>query len=122
MATEMAMLNVRMERDKREQGNQILAELGYTPSQYVRAMWDRLIEGGYHKAKAQVDAVMTPARTPDQQAEIDRKLEALERGDKIFFQFAGKVGLDPSTHIPLPEDEDDLADARYEYLVEKYGW
>ena len=30
---EMAMLNVRMEREKRERGNRILAELGYTPSQ-----------------------------------------------------------------------------------------
>ena len=119
---EMAMLNVRMEREKRERGNQILAELGYTPSQYVRALWDRLIEGGWHGAKAQGEAIMTPARTPERQAEIDRKVEVLDRGDRLFIQFAETVGLDPSTHAPLPDDEDDLADARYEYLAEKYGW
>lgn len=122
MATEMAMLNVRMERAKRERGNQVLAELGYTPSQFVRAMWDKLVEGGLHDAKAQVEAVMTPIRTSERQAEIDRKLEALDRGDRIYLAFAERVGLDPSTHAPLPDDEDELADARYEYLAEKYGW
>jgi RHH-type rel operon transcriptional repressor/antitoxin RelB len=122
MAAEMAMLNVRMEREKRERGNRILAELGYTPSQYVRAVWDRLIDGGLHGAKGQVEAAMTPARTPEQQAESDRKLEALERGDALFLEFAESVGLDPSTHTPLPDSEDELADARYAYLSEKYGW
>ena len=119
MATEMAMLNVRMERDKRERGNQILAELGYTPSQYVRAMWDRLIEGGYHKAKAQVDAVMAPARTPEQQAEIDRKLAVLRHMDESYERMVQTLGLAPDTFVPMTDEE--IEEARYEYLLEKYG-
>lgn len=119
MAAEMVMLNVRMERSVREQGNAVLAELGVTPSQYVRAMWDKLALGSRDAAKAMVAEVMAPARTPEKQAELNRKLVALEHIDQSFYDMAERLGLDPSTHVAMTDEE--LEDERSEYLNEKYG-
>ena len=119
MATEMAMLNVRIERDLRERGNAVLADLGVTPSQYIRALWDRLALGDREAVKAEVAEVMTPARTPERQAEIDRKLAALKRIDQSFYDFAAKLGLYPSTHVAMNDEE--LEEERYQYFLEKYG-
>lgn len=118
MASDMAMLNVRMERDLRERGNAVLSELGVTPSQYIRALWLKLV-GDKQQARAQVESAMAPERTPEQQAEIDRKLAALHRIDTSWEQFVQAVGADPSTYAPMTDEE--VAEARYEYLLEKYG-
>lgn len=104
MASEMAMLNIRMERGLREDGNAVLEELGVTPSQLVRTLWTKLV-GNRQEAVAQVDAIMEPVRTPEKQAEIERKLAALERAGRLFYEFADRVGLDPSTHTPMTDEE-----------------
>lgn len=118
MAGEMAMLNVRMERDLRERGNAVLAEMGVTPSQLIRAIWEKLV-GDKRLAQEQVQAAMSPARTPERQAEIDRKLAALERGDNLFYEFAERLGLDPATHTPMNDEE--VEEERYQYYLDKYG-
>lgn len=118
MAGEMVMLNVRMERELREAGNAVLAELGVSPSAFVRAMWE-LLAGDRVKAEREVAAIMKPERTPERQAEIDRKKAALERGSHLFETLAEALELDPATFVPLTDEEE--REARYEYLNEKYG-
>jgi len=41
-----SQLNVRMDRSLREAGEAALAEIGYTPAEFVRAAWTRLAQGG----------------------------------------------------------------------------
>ena len=117
-ATAMAMLNVRMERDLRDQGNAVLAEMNITPSQLARALWEKLA-GDRHQAEAQVEAIMAPSRTPERQAEISRKIAALHRIDDSWNRFTQAVRLDPSTYVPMTDEE--VEEARYEHLLEKFG-
>ena len=121
MASEMAMLNVRMERELRERGNAVLDELGVTPSQYVRAIWEKLASSGWHRAKAQVEEAITPKRTPEQQAEIDRKRASFARVDEAWSRLVEMASLELAAHAPLSDDKDEMAEARYEYLQEKWG-
>lgn len=117
MAAEMAMLNIRMERSLREGGNAVLAEMGVTPSQLIRALWEKLV-GDKQEAVAQVDVIMEPAHTSDKQAEIDRKLAALERGGRLFYEFAERFNLDVTSHVPITDEE--LEEERYQFYLEKY--
>lgn len=122
MATsEMAMLNVRMDRETRERGNAALAELGYTASQYVRSLWEHLAKDDWHETREQVSRAMAPVRTPEQQAEIDRKLAAMDRLDESYQRFIDTYGFDTSRHVSLTDDKDEIAEARYAYLQEKWG-
>ena len=114
----MAMLNVRMERTLREKGNAVLAEMGVTPSQYVRALWEQLAHGDRVAVTQAVAAVMAPLRTSERQAEIDRKTAALKHIDQSFYVLAAELGLDPTTHAPITDEE--AAEERRTHLDEKY--
>lgn len=118
MASEMAMLNVRMDRDIKERGNELLAEMGISASQLIRAMWEKLA-GDRSQAEALTQSVMARANTSEQQDETKRKLAALQRAHASWDAYVSLVGLDPATHRPL--NEDDVEAARYEHLLEKYG-
>lgn len=118
MAGDMVMLNTRMERSLRELGNSTLAELGITPSQFIRAIWEKLA-GDKQEALAQAEAIMKPRLTAEQQAETERKLAALSRIDRSWEDMVQTLGLDPATYVSMSAEE--LQEERYQHLLEKYG-
>lgn len=120
MSSEMVMLNVRMERELRERGSAALADMGVTPSEYVRASW-RALTGDRREAEALVCGLMAPKRTPERQAEIDRKLAVLAGLDASWGALAETLALDISAYPAAVDDRDARAEERYAYLQEKWG-
>ena len=117
-APTMAQINVRIDAELKKAGDEELARLGISPSEIVRALWTKLARGD-HQVRATVEQLVSQERTPERQAEVDRKLKALEDFDQHWLKFAEELGLDPATHVPLTDEE--LEEERYQYYLEKYG-
>ena len=111
-----AQINVRLDRALKEAGDAELARMGISPSQIVRALWERLSLGG--ERLAEVRRVLFRA---DEAVGEDwpASPEALDRLDRSWDQFAMALDLDLSSFAPM--DEEDMREARYEHLLEKYG-
>lgn len=118
MGVATAQINVRIDSATKEAGDRELARHNISPSRIVRGVWERMAQGGEDAARV-IEATLHEDRSPERQAEIDRKLAALERGNQLFYRFADKLGLDPATHVPLSDDE--LEEARYQHILEKHG-
>lgn len=116
----VAMVNVRMERDLRDAGNREIKSLGLTPSEIVRQLW-KVIAGGGQDQAAVLDALYKSDVSVERREAVERKLAALRKADESWDRLVGLTGLDPSTYVPLPDDKEALAEARYEYLQEKWG-
>ena len=113
----MAQINVRIDRELKEKGDAELARLGISPSEAVRSLWERLSAGGREARGACALAKSKPAAGA--RADIERRLSALKRSERLFSSFADEMGLDLSTFAP---HEDDSADEiRRSYYSEKYG-
>lgn len=113
-----AQINVRLDRALKEAGDAELARLGISPSQAVRALWEKLSQGGEEAASTKRALLTRPVESP----EHARKLAALERYDASWQAFDAKLraaGIDPSGFKPLTCEE--LEEARSECLLEKYG-
>ena len=76
MAT--VQMNTRMDVDLKQQGDAILAEMGYTPSQAVRALWRYIVS--CKDQPQQIDQVLAEGAGT---ATPDARLNAIERGRTI---------------------------------------
>lgn len=113
-----AQINVRLDRELKSAGDALLDRVGVTPSQLVRALWEKLSRSEADARKT-TDFLMMPASMSDTLDERARKLAALEAGDKIFYRFAEDLKLDPVACLPLTDEA--LGDAREELLAERFG-
>ncbi|MBQ9021765.1 MAG: translation repressor RelB [Eggerthellaceae bacterium] len=119
--TKSAQMNVRMERALLEAGNAALAEMGITPSQAVRALWEKLAKRGKDR-----EAVQTVLFTPEVSAEKQREdaLDLVKKGHQIVDDFYRSMGIDPST-LPVedfPSYEEIREEALFERMKERGIW
>ena len=117
MASAQAQINVRIDAEVKAAGDRVIESLGLSTSEVVRMLWRKLAEGEREARKILDELGQEPEEA--RQAEIDRKLAALNGIEAGWKSFANLVGLDLSTFVPMTEEE--IAEDRYAYLLEKYG-
>lgn len=103
-----AQMNVRMDRQLKEAGDAVLASLGMTPSQAVRALWEYLVVNGRMPSKGDAAAPVSDGVEP-------RRMESrAAQGSHIIRDSCLKYG------IPIPEFSGDYDDLYEEAMAERY--
>lgn len=101
-------MNVRMDRQLKEAGDAVLASLGMTPSQAVRALWEYLVVNGRMPSKGDAAAPVSDGVEP-------RRMESrAAQGSHIIRDSCLKYG------IPIPEFSGDYDDLYEEAMAERY--
>ena len=102
-------MNTRIDAGLKSRGDRVLAAMGITPSQAVRALWAYLAEHG--RFPDQMPCGAGQSTDADDQV-TRRKLEAIERGRALC---ADLKPADPSfASMPYKELRDALFDGLYE--------
>ena len=101
-------MNVRMDRQLKEAGDAVLAHLGMTPSQAVRALWEYLVVNGCMPSRS-----VAAASSSDMAVAASMESRAV-RGSHIVRDACLKYG------IPVPELSDDYDDLYEEAMAERY--
>ena len=107
-----AQINVRIDRELKEAGDRELARLGISPSEMVRAVWEKLARGGQDSAEVRRVAVSRPKPSP-----APEQLSGLDRIDKAWDSLAEALGISLSSFVSPTDDE--LEEARYQHLLER---
>lgn len=112
----VAQLNVRMERELKEQGDATLSLAGSSPVRIIRQLWQFLARGG--DAYERVMAVIAPAKagaTEERQAQ-----SRIERSAGMFQELGASLGLDIAAFVPDPRPEHEvLEEVEWELLEER---
>lgn len=109
-------MNIRMDSTLKEAGNAAIAELGLTPSQVVRALWEYVaVQGNLPPMLGR--AFKTHAN--GENSENDRHLSHVDGGAAIVSTFYETIGIDE----PLREsiDYDELRELAAAEQLEKWG-
>lgn len=96
-----AQMNIRMDADLKQAGNAIIAELGHTPSQVVRAVWTYLVV--QHQLPSSIAKLVEPANT--QTASSKSEVEPLPEGSALVSSFYQRIGVDEPTNFSPTYDE-----------------
>lgn len=122
MATKMAQLNVRMDPELKAAGDSVLDLYGVSPSELVRAVWEKIARGG--TALIQVAETLTKEPTAGKPKVAKNDRDEMNFTDWVewrFNAFAAEVDLDPSTFVPHTDEE--LEELLYEdYLEEEFPY
>lgn len=134
MATStMVQMNVRMDRDLKTRGDAALADIGFSPSEAVRALWVRVAQRGADAAAVQQllsdgAATSRPAAgkigvTP----EVERRLKLIEGSAGLVQKMLADAGDSPTPPLDdKPYDRqaarEDLLDALEERWIEREVW
>ncbi len=113
-----AQLNVRMNPEVKAAGDSVLDLYGVSPSELIRALWEKISLGEEAFAQVVKALVATPAagtrRTIDSELGTSN-VASLIRQRQASFEH--ELGLDPATYIPLSMEE--LEDLVYEDYLEQ---
>lgn len=101
-------MNVRIDRQLKEAGDAVLAHLGMTPSQAVRALWEYLVVNGRMPSRSG-----TAASSSDMAVTASMESRAVQ-GSHIVRDTCLKYG------IPVPELSGDYDDLYEEVMAERY--
>ncbi len=101
-------MNVRMDRQLKEAGDAVLASLGMTPSQAVRALWEYLVINERMPSKE------GSAEIPSDEANQRFVESRAAQGSHIIRDSCLKYG------IPIPEFSGDYDDLYEEAMAERY--
>ena len=97
-------MNTRMDAGLKKQGDAVLAEMGYTPSQAVRALWRFAVNN--KDRPQQIHQVLADGSDT---ATFDARLIAIERGRSICQELAGLPA--EFAHASYKELRDAMLDA-----------
>lgn len=121
----VVQMNVRLDADVKAAGDEVFAEIGYSPTEAVRALW-KFAQRNRHKPAA-VEEAMRALRDSketgqEEAARAQRIAEAeewLDCGPRIIRDYYAQFGIDYDSLPPLThEDYDRLLEEAYD---EKYG-
>lgn len=110
----MTQMNVRLERTLKEEGDAALASIGLTPTEVVRAIWEKLARRGEDLEEVRRLVMPTPKEVDPV---VAARLAAFERGKSIVPDGLRELGVSPSTLLAVGEATDE--DLRYEGIVER---
>ena len=101
----VSQMNVRMDTQLKNAGDKVLAEGDTTPTQLVRALWEKISRGT--SDLRQVEEVLgisaPPAPSPCANAS---KLETIQRGRGLFVQGLATWGIPESAVVAHEENAD----------------
>lgn len=129
----MVQMNVRMDRDLKTRGDAALADIGFSPSEAVRALWARVARRGADAAAVQKllsdgAATSRPAASKiEANPEMERKLKLIEGSAGLVQKMLSEAGsglvppLDGKPYDRQAERED-LLDALDERWIEREVW
>lgn len=103
-----AQMNVRLDSQLKEAGDAVLASLGMTPSQAVRALWEYLVVNGCMPSKS--GAALSSS---DMAVAASMESRAVQ-GSHIIRDSCLKYG------IPIPEFSGDYDDLYEEAMADRY--
>ena len=112
-STKSVQFNVRIPLDLKKAGDETLARVGSSPTQVVRAVWQKLAQGT--QGFSELDDILVGSPDPDRAAAIDAKLAALGHGGELSTRFCESLELDAAVLVAMTDDE--LREARYDELV-----
>ena len=93
----LVQMNVRMQGRVKEAGDAVLAEAGTTPTQIVRALWEKISRGAADLQ--QVEEVLGMSAPIPSQDETARKLDAMRRGRELFAEGLATLNVRPSADV-----------------------
>lgn len=111
---EAAQINVRIDPALKAEGDNCLAEAGYSPSQAIRQLW--YLASRYRGNPGAIKRLLTPADDGDE-VKMD-KGAAARRGYAIVDDARGRAGIPPDA-VKAAESPDD-SELYAEALVERY--
>ena len=110
-----AQLNVRMSKELKDKGEVELAEAGYSPSEFIRIVWN-----GVAKGARVIQQIVDVAEPSDNAASLDattRRIALLETGQRLYDEGLSRLGLSGGNDVVISEEEMDQA--RFDYLFSK---
>lgn len=115
METAVAQVNVRMNRSLKEAGDAALAELGLSPSDVVRKLWEKLSKRGEValRTAAMLSGDDGSRELNDETAQL---LAATERLTSGFDKFGATWGLNVDSLNASIVDTDAFDEVRYRHL------
>ena len=106
--TRPVQMNVRIDRQLKEEGDAVLTHIGMTPSQAVRTLWEYLVVNGRMPSKGD-------AAAPVSDGVEHRRMESrAAQGSHIVRDSCLKYG------VPIPELSGDYDDLYEEVMAERY--
>lgn len=104
-------MNVRMDRQLKDAGDAVLAQIGMTPSQAVRTLWEYLVVNGRMPSRS---GIAVPSSNVPATASVESRVT---QGSHIVRDACLKYG------IPVPDLSGDYDDLYEEAMAERYpGW
>lgn len=101
----VSQMNIRMDTQLKDAGDKVLAERSTTPTQLVRALWEKISRGApdLQQVEEVLGISVPPAPSPD--ADLN-KLEAMRRGRDLFVQGLATWGIAESAAVVREERTD----------------
>ena len=94
----LVQMNVRMQGRVKEAGDAVLAEAGTTPTQIVRALWEKISRGAADLQ--QVEEVLgMSAPSASSEDGMAYKLDAMRRGRALFAEGLATLNVRPSADV-----------------------
>lgn len=109
-------LNARMSRSLKEAGDEALALIGLSPTQAVRALWEKAARRGEDLEEV---AALLCERGEPQAGDASRPDEALLTSWTLVEDMLASRGLRYAPSGDAPNDREMLEQARYERLAER---
>jgi len=112
-------LNARLNRSLKQSGDEALALIGLSPTQAVRALWEKASRRGKDLEEVRDLLCGNHASAEKQRGPAPQVDETLAAGWAIIDDAYRRLGIDPSVKNDLPSDTELLEEALYERLVER---
>ena len=110
-------LNARLNCDLKTAGDAALSQIGFSPTQAVRALWEKAARRG--EDLEQVEQLLSSASREtahDAQANPD---DIVREGWALIDEARAALGIGASEARELPSDDELLADALYDRMAER---
>lgn len=101
MAQAVAQLNVRMPQQVKAGGDAALSALGVTPTEFLRALWEKLAAGGEDR-----DAVMASVLGEADASSRATRVAALAHARALYADGMARLGIDPDSTTCSPGESD----------------
>lgn len=116
-------MNLRIDPTLKREGDEALAQAGYTPTQAVRALWD--FAARHRNRPSEIREALSFGEANPSEEELDeevkRKLEIVEYGANIGRNFLKSMGLTDDQIDRMPVNDTPYAELREQSLIERYG-
>ena len=113
----VTQMNVRIEASLKTAGDEALSSIGFSPTQAVRALWERAAQRG-----EQLEAVKRFLDGEATEASRNPKLDVLEAGWRIVPEGLAALGISDSSFAEATYDYDSLYEEAMMERARQKGW